>query len=32
MRKRFMFVSTADGTIYLSADAGMKWEKAAVEN
>jgi len=22
-----MFVSTADGTIYVSADAGMKWKK-----
>ena len=26
-----MFVSTMDGTIYVSADAGMKWKTASVE-
>jgi photosystem II stability/assembly factor-like uncharacterized protein len=27
-----MFVSTIDGTIYMSPDAGMKWKKQLVEN
>lgn len=27
-----IFLSTMDGTIYVSADGGMKWKKATVNN